>query len=265
MGTATITASLAAKLLSRFGIRVFPPIKGAAQIAHPDCAIEPNAQFLTEGLMPVGSYSYTQSFDTGFERIGRYCSIGKGLMRLGDAHPVERISTSPIFYQKRRFEFFSDPALRDGVNLPPFDGRPDTVTVGNDVWIADDVRIKGGVHIGDGAVIAYGAVVTQDVPPFAVVGGVPAKVLRYRFPDELIARAQAAQWWRYRVEDIARFPTDNPEAFLNAFEKHAADLDVLPDSYRPFRDYVGALKNVDAAAEVAEKLAQGRAAKRSTK
>ncbi|MBS7669878.1 CatB-related O-acetyltransferase [Croceicoccus sp. 1NDH52] len=81
-------------------------------------------------------------------------------------------------------------------------GKNGPIVIGNDVWIGEGAFISLGVKIGDGAVIAARAVVTRDVPPFAIVGGTPAKVLRYRFPPETIALLLKSEWWRYDLRSL---------------------------------------------------------------
>ena len=111
----------------------------------------------------------------------------------------------------------------------PFDGRPAPVAVGNDVWIGAQVMIAGGVTIGDGAVIGARSVVTKDVPPFAIVVGAPAKVLRFRFPENTIARLQALQWWRYGPDVMQQLNPQDIDRFLDAAESaEAAPLALQP-------------------------------------
>ena len=78
------------------------------------------------------------------------------------------------------------------------------ITIGNDVWIGARAMVMDGVEVGDGAIVAANAVVTKDVPPYAIVGGVPAKVIRYRFAPEKIEALQLLQWWSWPLEEICR-------------------------------------------------------------
>ena len=126
----------------------------------------------------IGKYTYgavyASSPNTNYELyIGNYCSIGNEVRFLfGVDHPTNQISTYP----------FKDMILNSGIDAI----SKGNIVVDDDVWICQGAIILSGVHIGQGAIIAAGAVVTKDVPPYAIVGGVPAKVIEYRFPPELI-------------------------------------------------------------------------------
>lgn len=129
--------------------------------------------------------------------IGRFTSIAPNCKVIYGDHPVSVFaSTHPAFYKKSRHagkclvnqEKFTEIVYADKKNKW-------ISIIGNDVWIATDVRILGGVTIGDGAIIATGAVVTKNVPPYAVVGGVPAKIIRYRFSSDQIEWLLRFKWW----------------------------------------------------------------------
>ena len=146
----------------------------------------------------VGAYSYI-SPNTVIEnaQIGRFCSISDHC-RIGmGTHNTNQISTSPIFTQK--VNGTKARWVDKNVNDSPFR----KVRVGNDVWIGSRAMILGGVTDGDGAVVGAGAVVTKDVPAYAIVAGVPAKVIKYRFPDRLIELLMDFKWWYY-PEDVLR-------------------------------------------------------------
>lgn len=154
----------------------------------------------------IGAHSYIAA-NTDIENatIGKYCSIADHC-RIGmSGHSLQCISTSPIFTQTVN-------ALQDrwtAKNVFEDKSKEERVHIGNDVWIGSRVLVKGGVHIGDGAVLAAGAVVAKDVPPYAIVGGVPAKVIKYRFPEPVIEKLKEIQWWNL-PEDILK---DNIDLF----------------------------------------------------
>ncbi len=129
-------------------------------------------------------------------KIGSFCSIGDGAYIGGAEHPMEWVSTSPAFENVRN----SFPKKRyANLDMPTHK----MTTIGNDVWIGHNAVIKQGVTIGDGAVIGSNAVVTKNVPPYAVVGGVPAKVIKYRFSEEQIRFLLQTEWWNYSDEQLS--------------------------------------------------------------
>ena len=145
--------------------------------------------------------------------IGKFCSIAADVVIGASEHPLNYLSTSPFFYVESL-------GFRKGaceIYLSP-------VHVGNDVWIGDGVFIKGGVTIGDSAVLAAGAVVTKDVPPYAVVGGVPAKVIKYRFQPDIVQKLLELKWWDLPVEVIRQLPFKNLDETIQFIEFHSTAL-----------------------------------------
>lgn len=136
----------------------------------------------------IGDYSYIGTKSSIFmTKIGKFCSIASGVKIVLGSHPTHLISLHPTFYANNKpFETFSDKTYFQEYY---------EVEIGNDVWIGDDVVIPGGVRIGDGAVIAARAVVTKDVEPYSVVGGVPAKHIKYRFSEDNIELLKEFKWW----------------------------------------------------------------------
>lgn len=157
----------------------------------------------------VGDYSYYDDPDdpTSFERknvlyafgperlvIGRYCALATGVkfIMAGANHPTAGVSTFPFAI------FGGDWAERTLDHVMGVPSRGDTI-VGNDVWIGYQALIMPGVRIGDGAIVAAGAVVAKDIPPYGVVAGNPARVVRTRFDDADVARLLRAAWWHWPV------------------------------------------------------------------
>lgn len=148
-----------------------------------------------EGFLGRGSYIGSRAW---IERakIGRYCSIANGVMLAVGRHPMEMISQHPMFYsvaKQNGHTYVTGDFYQERVYADP-EGRYD-VLIGNDVWIGTRATILGNVKVGNGAVIAAGAVVTKDVPDYAIVAGVPAKIIRYRFSEDVIENLLQDKWW----------------------------------------------------------------------
>ena len=126
--------------------------------------------------------------------IGKYCSIGSGavfIMAGNQGHRSDWISTFPFYYQANIFKNSKN----------PYKKIADTV-IGNDVWIGSEAMIMAGVTIGSGAIIASRAVVTKDVEPYSIVGGNPAKIIKYRFNQEEITKLLKLKWWNWSEERV---------------------------------------------------------------
>jgi acetyltransferase-like isoleucine patch superfamily enzyme len=172
---------------------------------EPYCAIYNGSQ-----ICSMGSFSYTHSpFPIDFS-LGRYCSVAWNVKFPAPDHPMELLSTSAflmasapdlwMIYLKDK-----DVTYENIQHVPQKRGA----TIGNDVWIGQDASIMRGLTIGDGAVIAASAVVTKDVPSYGIVGGNPAKLIRYRFPPDIIDELLSLRWWRYDYPVLGRIDLTN--------------------------------------------------------
>jgi acetyltransferase-like isoleucine patch superfamily enzyme len=173
----------------------------------------PNSSF--KGKLGFGSYTGAASQISGI--IGRYTSIGNNVKVINGTHPYTYpfVSTSPAFFSlmKQNGSLFTDVQRFDEVLI--FDKSNNyAVKIGNDCWIGDRAMIIGSVQIGDGAVILAGAIVTKDIPAYAIVGGVPAKILRYRYGVDSIDFLLKFKWWNKELQWLQ----DNVE-LMNNMEK----------------------------------------------
>lgn len=169
-------------------------------------AIQEKTRVLNSEL-GYGTYIGAGSFICN-TKIGRYCCIGGNVKTVTGNHPVRQfVSVHPAFYSMRKQSGFTYVTKE---KFPDFNYIQEeeklSVIIGNDVWIGENVTILEHVVIGNGAVVAAGAVVTNDVPDYAIVGGIPAKIIRYRFDKKTIDFLEKANWW------------DKPQAWI---EKHA--------------------------------------------
>ncbi|MFH6568839.1 MULTISPECIES: CatB-related O-acetyltransferase [Pseudomonas] len=149
-------------------------------------------------------------------RIGAFCSIAEGVnIFLGGHHRADWVTTYPF------------PAmLKAAQHITDYNGTRGDVVVGSDVWLCSNSTVLSGVTIGHGAVVAAGALVTRDVEPYAVVGGNPARFLRWRFPQEQREALLQAAWWEWPQADIeqavGQLCSDNIEGFLAYAAKRQA-------------------------------------------
>ena len=186
--------------------------------------------FHGEFLNSLGAFSFLTLPVIGMFQMqistGRYCSIGGGLRIPGNNHPMEALSSSPILYDPVTSwvqAYVEDEGLDDFpyVTRQRGKGAPE---VANDVWLGSDVTLNHGVRIGNGAIVAAHSVVTRDVPDYAIVGGNPARVIRYRFPEEIIRELLSIEPWRYSVKDLRQFNLGDMASFIRQFRGAEASL-----------------------------------------
>ncbi|WP_414054793.1 CatB-related O-acetyltransferase [Macrococcus equi] len=147
----------------------------------------------------IDSYSYLgYGCKLNNVKIGRYCSLASDIKIGLGKHPTHLLSTSPIFYSDL------NPLKIKIKNKLDFNDQSERTVIGHDVWIGANVIIMDGVKIGDGAIIGAGSIVTKDVEPFSIVAGIPAKMIKKRFDDEMINEITESNWWLLEPEEVAQ-------------------------------------------------------------
>lgn len=137
-------------------------------------------------------------------KIGRFCSIAENVIIGGGNHPNNWLSTSTFCYSDM---------FKVKNNFIPYTDNAITI-IGNDVWIGAGAFIRKGIKIGNGAIIGAGAVIVKDVPPYAIVGGNPAKIIKYRFDESTIQKLLESKWWELPPEKLKNLPYDSIEKCL---------------------------------------------------
>ncbi len=189
---------------------IMPKVKlGKKVIIREGCKVQKNVW-----IDDYTSINENTQIDSNTKYIGKYCSISHGVKIGMGSHPLTYISTSTIFYEP----------YRGIVNKLLFDEFKDKgyTLIGHDVLIGANSIILAGVKVGDGAVIAAGSIVTKDVPYYGIVGGNPAKLIKYRFNDVIIEKFNSLKWWNFSIDILKENIQymSNPKEFIKRLENN---------------------------------------------
>ncbi|MET3559828.1 phosphonate metabolism protein (transferase hexapeptide repeat family) [Bartonella japonica] len=161
----------------------------------------------------VGDFSYFErNSEAIYSDIGRFCSIASHVRINALEHPIERVSTHKITYRPNEYFRYMplDSSFREK-------RRAKRVIIGHDVWIGCGAVIMPGVTVGHGAIIGANAVITKDVTPYTIVAGVPAKLLRMRFPNDVIQVLLEMAWWNWPLDKIYNAVSDMQSLSIEDF------------------------------------------------
>ena len=168
--------------------------------------------------MTVGKYSgMNEHTFIARATMGAFCAIGARTAINPFNHPTDWLSIHEFQYHPTSYDWVEEYRAMDRLTRTPDMFK--AVTIGNDVWMGHNVNVLSGVSVGDGAVIAAGAVVTKDVPPYAIVAGVPATIRHYRFSQDVIDRLLRSKWWDLELSQLSGLPFKDVERCLDAIER----------------------------------------------
>lgn len=176
----------------------------------------PNAQINLNSS--VGAFSYIQSGTIIYNtNVGKFCSIAKNVTIGLPGHPIDFISTNPVFYD---YEEGLLPKFLTKNSINKNDVLPKT-SIESDVWIGQGAMIKSGITIGTGAIVGAGAIVVKDVLPYSVVGGIPAKHIKYRFEEKIREELISSEWWKLSDDSLEKLNDsfEFPEVFIENMKK----------------------------------------------
>jgi acetyltransferase-like isoleucine patch superfamily enzyme len=167
--------------------------------------------------MVVGKYSgMNESCFIARGTLGAFCAIGARTAINPFNHPTNWLSTNEFQYHPKSFEWVHE--YTEFVRLERTADMFAKVSIGNDVWTGHNVNVMAGVNVGDGAIIAAGSVVTKNVPPYAIVAGVPATIMRFRFPEPTIERLLRVKWWDLELSELSGLPFRDVDRCLDLIE-----------------------------------------------
>ncbi len=198
-------------------IEFYENTTGGSAVIHGVMKLNPGARIITSTIngplylnrhtqvgpdVVVGQYSgMNEHCFIARAQLGAYCAIGARTAINPFNHPTDWLATHEFQYHPKSFDWV--PEWNEFKRLERTPDMFEHVTIGNDVWTGHNVNIMAGVNVGDGAVIAAGSVVTKDVPPYAIVAGVPATVKKMRFDERTIERLLKLRWWEFELSDLS--------------------------------------------------------------
>jgi len=165
----------------------------------------------------LGDHTFVQKNSTIINAdVGKFCSLASNVSVTLGKHPTSYVSSHPAFYA------VTQPLAKTFSPQDKFEPFNERTKIGNDVWIGQGAMIMDGVVIGNGAVVGAGAVVTKNVPDYAIVVGIPAKVIRYRFAEEICKKMLDVKWWDMSESQIAKYADSFSDVsnFLNMLERN---------------------------------------------
>lgn len=189
-------------------------VSAKAKIKHP---IDIADGVVVYGSCAIDSFTYVNVGSVIFAntKIGAFCSIGRNAQIGLAKHPVDFLSTHPFQFSDGLFKHIKGYSQLQSTKWT----FHQPTEIGSDVWIGAGALISSGVKIGHGAVVAAGAVITSDVGPYEIVGGIPAKVIRKRFSEDLIAKLLELRWWEWELESLVGVKFDDISICIQQLEE----------------------------------------------
>ncbi len=186
-------------------------------------------------IFSFGAYSIIRDMSEPHSlTAGRFCSIGPRFYCGAPMHHMEWASSSSVFIMN--YDWTHAPGKPSPIKNPKPGFNVPKTTIGNDVWIGRNVYLSPGITVGDGAVIGANAVVTKNVPPYTIVAGNPARIIRLRFPVELAGRLLSSRWWDYDPEWMEHVDIRDPKAVVEFFDREGGSLKPFTPAKVVFND-----------------------------
>jgi acetyltransferase-like isoleucine patch superfamily enzyme len=210
------------------GARYLTRINRARLLAEPPVRVL--GTLVLRSDTPVGAFTeFGRNIECQHAEIGRYCELGPSSLLGATGHPTDWLSVSAFQYKEATWGWHPTAAGAEVID-PDVDGRPSfrgegPAIIGHDVWLGANVVVLKGVPIGHGSLVAANAVVTQDVPPYTIVGGTPARTLRPRFEADLAAELLDLAWWRFTPNQLRGVSFHEPAAAAKQLRERVGDLE----------------------------------------